>query len=182
MKPIIQATFAVFLAVSMLAGGNARAEEHIESTEVGDNCVSTVSNDTFDGRTVSGACWDDSNDTFIGARCNNNYTNLILWIGEHLQGGNELPYVIARTALDGVETKMIEWRVAIGNPSLYDFYKDKALYICEIEDRIPAIKEVLKHSRLQVRVIDEWGNIHNVDIDISAFGEAIAPVREACGW
>lgn len=181
MKPIMQATFAVFLAVAMLADGNARAEEHEEFAEVGDNCVSSVSNDTFDGRTVSGACWDDSNDAFVGARCNNNRTDLILWIGEPLkpaEGG-----ISVRTALDGVETDSWGWAITnIFEGEISNTFKDKALYIVRQSRKIPAIKEMLKHSRLQVRIIDGWDNIHNVDIDISAFGEAIAPVRGACGW
>lgn len=75
-----------------------------------------------------------------------------------------------RTALDGVETPEWEWGISTDREALF------------IKPAIPTLKEVLKHSRLQVRVTEIDGDEHNADIDLSRFGEAIAPVRELCGW
>ena len=51
-----------------------------------------------------------------------------------------------------------------------------------IEPPVAKIMLLLNASRLRVRIIERDTTHHNGDIDISRLGEAIAPVRELCGW
>ena len=45
---------------------------------------------------------------------------------------------------------------------------------------IPAIEKMSNRSRFRVRIIERDGDRHDVGIDISAWGEAVAPVRALC--
>lgn len=166
MKPIMQTGFAVCLAVAVLAGGNARADEHAEVTLVGKSCGYKVVNDTFDGKYVVADCWDYSTYLSVAARCMLDTTEFYIRTDEYIMEDG----IRLRIALDGVEIPEWDWNMATNNKALF------------IEPAIPTIKEVLKHSRLQVRVIERDGDSHNANIDISRLGEAIAPARELCGW
>lgn len=156
--------FAIFLAVAMFAGGNARAENHVELTEYSDHCMSAVIDDAFDGKIVTGACADAPIGLF--ARCKGNTTKIYIATNTFLLSDG----LRLRTALDGVETPEWDWSMSTDYGALF------------IRPAIPTIKEVSKHTRLRVRIIEGNGDIHNADIDISRFGEAIKPVREACEW
>lgn len=164
-----QATFAVFLVVATLAGGSCvNVVEHADFTDTyfGNICSSRVENDTFDGKTANAICIDYAVLMSIGARCKNDTTTLIIQTGKYmLTDGLRL-----RVALDGVETSYWWWEMSTSNEALF------------IEPAILRIKEMLGHSRLEVRIIERDGDTHNADIDISRFDEAIKPVRELCGW
>ena len=171
----MQTAFAVFLAVAMLAGGNAHAEEHEKFifTYEGENCLSAIKNDVFDGKIAWVSCISNmpgripiSGPMRVEVRCMKNTAKLSIWIVEYvLKEGLRL-----RTALDGVETPEWSWEIKpIENRTLF------------INPAIPTIKKLLKHSRLQIRIIESSGRQHDDDIDISRLGEAIAPVREICG-
>ena len=174
MKPIMRTAFAVFLAVAMM-GVNARAEEHEEFTEFG-NCAAQIHDDVFDGKIAWAYCAANTTHvpvyapiySHVYARCLGNTTELYIYLpGEAvLDDGIRL-----RTALDGIETPEWDWEI---NP-----IDNKALFI---RSAIPTIKKLLEHYRLQIRIIESNGEQHNSDIDISRLGEAIAPVRELCGW
>lgn len=168
MKPTIRAS-AIMLAAALLAGGSVRAENHVEFTNFGENCISLVTNHrpVIDGEIAVGHCMDFATRIAIAVRCNmDNTTVLSVSVNKHmLEDGLRL-----WTELDGVETPEWDWDMSTDNEALY------------IRPAIPTIKEVLKHSRLRVRIIEGNGDIHNADIDISHFGEAIAPVRALCQW
>lgn len=173
MYPRIMSAFAIVLmAVTMLAGGSARADEHVEYTDFGMHCGVSVENDTFEGKIVWSQCWDHATDMRIVARCMSGATDIYIeTLGEISEDGLRL-----RTALDGVETT--PWRWSTGG--VWNSYH--SLFI---EPGIPTIKKLLEHSRLEVRIVTFVEGIeahHNGNIDISSWGEAIAPVRELCGW
>lgn len=162
MKPTMLA-FAIMLAVAMLVGGNARAD--IGRVEIGENCAFFYEEDTFDGMITAGVCVDDANSVRITVRCMNNTTNLIIDTNKYmLKDGLHL-----RTALDSTETSAWSWSMSTDRESLF------------IHPAIPTIKEMLEHSRLEIRIIERDGDIHNADIDISRLDEAIHPVRKFCG-
>lgn len=159
----MQAASAVFLAFAMLAGGNVRADEQF--TIVGENCGIITGEDTFDGKNVFGYCGDDTTLVSVGVGCKNNITELFIYTGKYMLNSLRL-----RVALDGVETPAWDWSMSTNNEAL------------SIRPAIPTIKEMLKHSRLEIRIIERDGDIHNANIDISRFDEVIAPVREICQW
>ena len=167
MKPAMRIVCAVCLAVAMLAGGNARAEDLPEGyTAFGESCINWVKDDVFDGKLAIAWCKDNATQVEVVARCKNNTTDIFIDANKYmLKDGLRL-----RTALDGVETP--EW--SFGISANYE-----ALFI---DPAISTIKEVLRHSRLHARIIERDGDQHNGDIDISRFGEAIKPVRALCGW
>lgn len=167
--------FSIFLTVAMLAGGNACAEDHegFIFTYEGENCLSAIKNDVFDGKIAWVSCISNTPGRIpitgpmrVEVRCVNNAAKLGIWIVEYvLKDALRL-----RTALDGVETPEWNWEIEpIENRTLF------------ISPAIPTIKALLEHSRLQIRIIESNGKQHDDDIDISRLGEAIAPVREICG-
>ena len=175
MYPRIVSAFAVFLAVAMLSGGNARAESHplTDFYYAEGNCVSSAHTDAFgDGKFAFAYCDDHSFRMRVFARCidDTDTTTFEIGIIEYiLEDGLRL-----QTALDGVETSQWGWR--------WSYDEETELTTLFIYPAIPTIKEALKHSRLQIRIVEGNGHIHDADIDISRFGEAIAPVRELCDW
>lgn len=170
----ITRAFAVFLAIAVFAGGFARAQdgEHTHTNlfgDIGDNCANGVKDDVFDGKIAAAGCSDLATHFIaIGARCKNNTTDLAVLTPKHIsEDGLHL-----WTALDGAETPEWKFRLVKTNNT-------RELYI---RPAIPTVKELLKHSRLQISIVESNGERHNADIDISRFGEALAPVRELCGW
>lgn len=84
--------------------------------------------------------------------------------------GSLLEYTIRlRIALDGVETSGWDWEVTRNKEGLLIHYAIQTVY------------ELLEHSRLNIRIVEE-STQHDADIDISGLGGAIATVRKHCGW
>ena len=166
----ITRAFAIILAAFALTacGGGVSAVEHtgFADTHFGDYCSSRIGNDTFDGKTASAICMDYADHMSVGARCKNNTTSLVIQTGKYMiMNGLHL-----RVALDGVETPLWIWDASASREALF------------IEPAIHMIREILKHSHFQVRIIEIDGDTHNAEFDISRFGEAIKPVRDLCGW
>lgn len=163
MKPIMHTVFAVFLAIAMLVG-SAWSTAALAQVSQGD-CRSFAYDDDFDGRWAFATCpW--PSDMRIVVRCRNDTTEFYITTGEYmLERGISL-----RTALDGVETPGWSRTISTDNRSLF------------ISPAIPTIKKLLGHSRLRVRITERDGGQHDANIDLSGLGEAIAPIRELCGW
>lgn len=165
MKTIMRIVCAVLAMCALAAcggGSNARAE----TTMFGESCGSVTVNDVFDGEIAIGHCIDYTSIVSVGARCMKNITELMISPNKYmLEDGLRL-----RTALDGVENTEWFWIMSDSHEVLHIF------------PVISTIKEILEHSRLQIRIIESDGDVRDADIDISRFGEAIAPVRELCGW
>ena len=166
-------TFSVFLVVAMLAGGSARAE----TTRHG-ACTTINENNVFDGDFVIVICLESRNMFSKGhglvVRCMDNITKL--WIGVDGEEGKEMSKkgLSLRTALDDTETPQWDWE-------LDDFFVPNIIAML-ITPAIPIIEEMLEHSRFRFRITEGNGEVHNGEIDISALGEAIAPVRALCQW
>ena len=155
--------FAIGLAFAVLSSA-VYADSHI--TDYGEHCTSSLSDDAFDGAIATMACFSDETGISIGAVCRNGETNAQILIGRYvLERGLTL-----RTALDGVETPQWEWSISTSNKALF------------IKPPIPTLKEVSKHASLRIRIVEMDGDTHNAEIDVSALGEAIQPIRELCGW
>ena len=171
MKPTMLA-FAVFLAVTMLAGGNARGE-----TTTHGACMTANENNPFDGDFVTVVCWQYvlfPVGSALVVRCMDNITKLL--IGVERKEGKEMSKegLSLRTALDDTETPKWDWE-------LDDRSGPNGIAML-ITPAIPIIKEMLGHSRFRFRITEGNGEVHNGEIDISALGEAIRPVRALCGW
>ena len=163
MKPIVRA-FAVFLAVTMLAGGNARGE-----TTTHGACMTANENNPFDGEFVVVFCWQRTGENAhaLVIQCKNNTTELWILAGDEDMSKEGLTL---RTAFDDTETPSWAWERRNNKTGLI------------IKPAIPTIKQALGHSRFRFRITEGNGEVHNGDIDISALGEAIRPVRTLCGW
>lgn len=173
MKPTMLA-FVVFLAVAMLAGGNARAQ-----TTTSGACETSNESNPFDGDFVIVICLESKNRFLskmhgLAVRCMDNITKL--WIAVDGKEGKEMSKkgLSLRTALDDTETPKWDWE-------LDDRSGPNGIAML-ITPAIPIIKEMLEHSRFRFRITEGNGERHNGDIDISGLGEAIKPVRALCQW
>ena len=155
---------AIVLAFAALPSSAQAPDSH---QSFGEHCENNVYDDVFDGPAATASCEDSDSSISIIARCMDDTTRLFVSIGKRLTDGARL-----LMALDGVEIQQEKWRTgfALNGGAVF-------LY-----PALPTAREILKHARLQVRIIEIDNYTHNADIDISAFGEAIKPVRELCGW
>lgn len=156
MKTTIRA-FAIMLAI--MIGENVYAQER---QAIGENCSSRV----YDNGDVVVYCYDsNAHGSSISVSCENDTTELAIVTGKFMWS-DQLRLL---TALDYVETPKWDWEMTSGNLAL------------AIRPAIPTIKEMLKHEWFRFRIV-ESGGVHDGNIDISALGEAIKSVREACQW